>query len=151
MVTIKVSIFWLDKMANAKCNGAGTPGMKSKVVNSPGSPCMANTIFIAVSSVRLLTMFIGITKGGTHIHIHTHIYTHTYTHKYIYTHIYTHKYKHTHTHTYIIHTHIIHTHTYIHTHTNTYKHTRTHTHTHTKREREKKNLLQIARSAQTRV
>ena len=62
-------------MANAKCNGAGTPGMKSKVVNSPGSPCMANTILIAVSSVRLLAMFIGITKGGTHTYIYIHTYT----------------------------------------------------------------------------
>mmetsp|Transcript_40499 Transcript_40499/g.114714 ORF Transcript_40499/g.114714 Transcript_40499/m.114714 type:complete len:214 (-) Transcript_40499:581-1222(-) len=40
----RVSIFWLLRIAAAKLNGAGTPGGKSKVVNSPGSPCMANTI-----------------------------------------------------------------------------------------------------------
>ena len=43
--THKVSIFWLLRMASAKLKGAGMPGMKSKVVNSPGRPCMAKIIW----------------------------------------------------------------------------------------------------------
>mmetsp|Transcript_19602 Transcript_19602/g.52894 ORF Transcript_19602/g.52894 Transcript_19602/m.52894 type:complete len:205 (+) Transcript_19602:1180-1794(+) len=39
-----VSIFWLLRMASPKLKGAGMPGMKSKVVNSPGSCCMAKII-----------------------------------------------------------------------------------------------------------
>mmetsp|Transcript_7136 Transcript_7136/g.21020 ORF Transcript_7136/g.21020 Transcript_7136/m.21020 type:complete len:249 (-) Transcript_7136:402-1148(-) len=39
-----VSIFWLSRIARPKLKGAGMPGMKSKVVNSPGSSCMAKTI-----------------------------------------------------------------------------------------------------------
>mmetsp|Transcript_30764 Transcript_30764/g.52631 ORF Transcript_30764/g.52631 Transcript_30764/m.52631 type:complete len:226 (+) Transcript_30764:1152-1829(+) len=40
----RVSIFWLRRIASPKLNGAGIPGMKSKVVNSPGSSCMAKII-----------------------------------------------------------------------------------------------------------
>mmetsp|Transcript_12365 Transcript_12365/g.40482 ORF Transcript_12365/g.40482 Transcript_12365/m.40482 type:complete len:210 (-) Transcript_12365:500-1129(-) len=39
-----VSIFWFSKIARPKLKGAGMPGIKSKVVNSPGSSCMAKTI-----------------------------------------------------------------------------------------------------------
>mmetsp|Transcript_14460 Transcript_14460/g.30556 ORF Transcript_14460/g.30556 Transcript_14460/m.30556 type:complete len:250 (-) Transcript_14460:388-1137(-) len=39
-----VSIFWLSRIASPKLNGAGMPGMKSKVVNSPGSCCIAKII-----------------------------------------------------------------------------------------------------------
>ena len=39
-----VSIFWLSRIASPKLNGAGIPGTKSKVVNSPGSSCMAKII-----------------------------------------------------------------------------------------------------------
>mmetsp|Transcript_7605 Transcript_7605/g.23166 ORF Transcript_7605/g.23166 Transcript_7605/m.23166 type:complete len:225 (-) Transcript_7605:125-799(-) len=39
-----VSIFWLRRIASAKLNGAGMPGMKSNVVNSPGSSCIAKII-----------------------------------------------------------------------------------------------------------
>mmetsp|Transcript_14414 Transcript_14414/g.33037 ORF Transcript_14414/g.33037 Transcript_14414/m.33037 type:complete len:324 (+) Transcript_14414:769-1740(+) len=39
-----VSIFWLRRMASPKLKGAGMPGTKSKVVNSPGSSCMAKII-----------------------------------------------------------------------------------------------------------
>mmetsp|Transcript_64161 Transcript_64161/g.126782 ORF Transcript_64161/g.126782 Transcript_64161/m.126782 type:complete len:254 (-) Transcript_64161:310-1071(-) len=39
-----VSIFWFIKIARPKLNGAGMPGMKSKVVNSPGSSCIAKII-----------------------------------------------------------------------------------------------------------
>mmetsp|Transcript_11849 Transcript_11849/g.24672 ORF Transcript_11849/g.24672 Transcript_11849/m.24672 type:complete len:307 (+) Transcript_11849:988-1908(+) len=39
-----VSIFWFIRIARPKLNGAGMPGMKSKVVNSPGSSCMAKII-----------------------------------------------------------------------------------------------------------
>mmetsp|Transcript_28872 Transcript_28872/g.57711 ORF Transcript_28872/g.57711 Transcript_28872/m.57711 type:complete len:257 (+) Transcript_28872:666-1436(+) len=39
-----VSIFWFMSMASPKLNGAGIPGMKSKVVNSPGSSCIAKII-----------------------------------------------------------------------------------------------------------
>mmetsp|Transcript_1768 Transcript_1768/g.3837 ORF Transcript_1768/g.3837 Transcript_1768/m.3837 type:complete len:270 (-) Transcript_1768:508-1317(-) len=41
----RVSIFWFLRMASPKLKGAGTPGMKSNVVNSPGSCCMANIIW----------------------------------------------------------------------------------------------------------
>mmetsp|Transcript_25809 Transcript_25809/g.37025 ORF Transcript_25809/g.37025 Transcript_25809/m.37025 type:complete len:262 (-) Transcript_25809:1400-2185(-) len=41
----KVSIFWLLRMARPKLKGAGMPGMKSKVVNSPGSSCIAKIIW----------------------------------------------------------------------------------------------------------
>mmetsp|Transcript_47797 Transcript_47797/g.119457 ORF Transcript_47797/g.119457 Transcript_47797/m.119457 type:complete len:305 (-) Transcript_47797:236-1150(-) len=40
-----VSIFWFSRMASPKLKGAGIPGMKSKVVNSPGSSCMAKIIW----------------------------------------------------------------------------------------------------------
>mmetsp|Transcript_19464 Transcript_19464/g.42294 ORF Transcript_19464/g.42294 Transcript_19464/m.42294 type:complete len:219 (-) Transcript_19464:794-1450(-) len=40
-----VSIFWFMRMARPKLKGAGIPGMKSKVVNSPGSSCMAKIIW----------------------------------------------------------------------------------------------------------
>mmetsp|Transcript_11982 Transcript_11982/g.27166 ORF Transcript_11982/g.27166 Transcript_11982/m.27166 type:complete len:242 (-) Transcript_11982:641-1366(-) len=40
-----VSIFWFRRIASAKFRGAGTPSKKSKVVNSPGSSCMANIIW----------------------------------------------------------------------------------------------------------
>mmetsp|Transcript_15069 Transcript_15069/g.58939 ORF Transcript_15069/g.58939 Transcript_15069/m.58939 type:complete len:242 (+) Transcript_15069:946-1671(+) len=39
-----VSIFWLRRMARPKFKGAGMPLTKSKVVNSPGSSCMAKII-----------------------------------------------------------------------------------------------------------
>mmetsp|Transcript_59291 Transcript_59291/g.144985 ORF Transcript_59291/g.144985 Transcript_59291/m.144985 type:complete len:203 (-) Transcript_59291:740-1348(-) len=39
-----VNIFWLSKIANPKLNGAGIPGMKSNVVNSPGNSCIAKII-----------------------------------------------------------------------------------------------------------
>mmetsp|Transcript_4643 Transcript_4643/g.14806 ORF Transcript_4643/g.14806 Transcript_4643/m.14806 type:complete len:343 (-) Transcript_4643:80-1108(-) len=39
-----VSIFWFSKIARPKLNGAGMPGTKSNVVNSPGSSCIAKTI-----------------------------------------------------------------------------------------------------------
>ena len=39
-----VSIFWLSRIARPKLNGAGIPGTKSKVVNSPGSSCIAKII-----------------------------------------------------------------------------------------------------------
>mmetsp|Transcript_13605 Transcript_13605/g.30005 ORF Transcript_13605/g.30005 Transcript_13605/m.30005 type:complete len:201 (-) Transcript_13605:731-1333(-) len=41
----RVSIFRLVRIASAKCRGAGTPGMKLKVVNSPGNSCIAKTIW----------------------------------------------------------------------------------------------------------
>ena len=40
----RVSIFWLSRIASPKLKGAGMPGTKSKVVNSPGSSCMAKII-----------------------------------------------------------------------------------------------------------
>mmetsp|Transcript_112106 Transcript_112106/g.317508 ORF Transcript_112106/g.317508 Transcript_112106/m.317508 type:complete len:244 (-) Transcript_112106:351-1082(-) len=40
----RVSIFWLSRMARAKLKGAGMPGTKSNVVNSPGSSCIAKII-----------------------------------------------------------------------------------------------------------
>mmetsp|Transcript_8314 Transcript_8314/g.23160 ORF Transcript_8314/g.23160 Transcript_8314/m.23160 type:complete len:248 (+) Transcript_8314:999-1742(+) len=40
----RVSIFWLRRMARPKLRGAGMPLTKSKVVNSPGSSCMAKII-----------------------------------------------------------------------------------------------------------
>mmetsp|Transcript_895 Transcript_895/g.1112 ORF Transcript_895/g.1112 Transcript_895/m.1112 type:complete len:204 (+) Transcript_895:112-723(+) len=40
-----VSIFWFMRMARPKLKGAGIPGIKSKVVNSPGSSCMAKIIW----------------------------------------------------------------------------------------------------------
>mmetsp|Transcript_26766 Transcript_26766/g.61970 ORF Transcript_26766/g.61970 Transcript_26766/m.61970 type:complete len:308 (+) Transcript_26766:878-1801(+) len=40
-----VSIFWFSRMASPKLNGAGIPGIKSKVVNSPGSSCIAKIIW----------------------------------------------------------------------------------------------------------
>mmetsp|Transcript_12757 Transcript_12757/g.32724 ORF Transcript_12757/g.32724 Transcript_12757/m.32724 type:complete len:318 (+) Transcript_12757:495-1448(+) len=43
--SISVSIFWLLRMARPKLKGAGMPGMKSNVVNSPGSSCMAKIIW----------------------------------------------------------------------------------------------------------
>mmetsp|Transcript_4719 Transcript_4719/g.14994 ORF Transcript_4719/g.14994 Transcript_4719/m.14994 type:complete len:289 (-) Transcript_4719:43-909(-) len=39
-----VSIFWFNRIARAKLKGAGMPATKSKVVNSPGSSCIAKTI-----------------------------------------------------------------------------------------------------------
>mmetsp|Transcript_29316 Transcript_29316/g.94222 ORF Transcript_29316/g.94222 Transcript_29316/m.94222 type:complete len:214 (+) Transcript_29316:192-833(+) len=39
-----VSIFWLSRMASPKLNGAGIPGRKSNVVNSPGNCCIAKII-----------------------------------------------------------------------------------------------------------
>ena len=36
----RVSIFWLSRIARPKLKGAGMPGMKSNVVNSPGSSCI---------------------------------------------------------------------------------------------------------------
>mmetsp|Transcript_12835 Transcript_12835/g.12471 ORF Transcript_12835/g.12471 Transcript_12835/m.12471 type:complete len:203 (+) Transcript_12835:1036-1644(+) len=39
-----VSIFWFFKIARPKLKGAGIPGMKSKLVNSPGSSCIAKII-----------------------------------------------------------------------------------------------------------
>mmetsp|Transcript_62525 Transcript_62525/g.148905 ORF Transcript_62525/g.148905 Transcript_62525/m.148905 type:complete len:206 (+) Transcript_62525:820-1437(+) len=39
------SIFWFMRMARPKLNGAGIPGTKSNVVNSPGSSCMAKIIW----------------------------------------------------------------------------------------------------------
>ena len=39
-----MSIFWFNRIAKPKLNGAGMPGMKSNVVNSPGSSCIAKTI-----------------------------------------------------------------------------------------------------------
>mmetsp|Transcript_11256 Transcript_11256/g.46984 ORF Transcript_11256/g.46984 Transcript_11256/m.46984 type:complete len:242 (+) Transcript_11256:1621-2346(+) len=39
-----VSIFWLSRIARPKLSGAGMPSTKSKVVNSPGSSCMAKII-----------------------------------------------------------------------------------------------------------
>mmetsp|Transcript_17060 Transcript_17060/g.25228 ORF Transcript_17060/g.25228 Transcript_17060/m.25228 type:complete len:269 (-) Transcript_17060:357-1163(-) len=41
----RVSIFWFMRMANPKLKGAGIPGMKSKLVNSPGSSCIAKIIW----------------------------------------------------------------------------------------------------------
>mmetsp|Transcript_2601 Transcript_2601/g.6591 ORF Transcript_2601/g.6591 Transcript_2601/m.6591 type:complete len:305 (+) Transcript_2601:854-1768(+) len=41
----RVSIFWFIRMASPKLKGAGIPGMKLKVVNSPGSSCMAKIIW----------------------------------------------------------------------------------------------------------
>lgn len=40
----KVSIFWFFRIASPKLKGAGTPGIKSNVVNSPGSSCIAKII-----------------------------------------------------------------------------------------------------------
>mmetsp|Transcript_106386 Transcript_106386/g.297884 ORF Transcript_106386/g.297884 Transcript_106386/m.297884 type:complete len:231 (+) Transcript_106386:767-1459(+) len=39
-----VSIFWFIRIASPKLKGAGIPGMKSNVVNSPGSSCIAKII-----------------------------------------------------------------------------------------------------------
>ena len=39
-----VSIFWFIRMARPKLSGAGMPFTKSKLVNSPGSSCMAKII-----------------------------------------------------------------------------------------------------------
>mmetsp|Transcript_10796 Transcript_10796/g.30648 ORF Transcript_10796/g.30648 Transcript_10796/m.30648 type:complete len:279 (-) Transcript_10796:344-1180(-) len=39
-----VNIFWFNKMAKAKLNGAGMPLTKSNVVNSPGNSCIAKII-----------------------------------------------------------------------------------------------------------
>ena len=47
-----VSIFWFLRIARPKLNGAGIPGMKSKVVNSPGSSCIANIIWRTVEIFR---------------------------------------------------------------------------------------------------
>ena len=40
----KVNIFWFMIIAKPKLNGAGMPLIKSNVVNSPGSSCMAKII-----------------------------------------------------------------------------------------------------------
>mmetsp|Transcript_27786 Transcript_27786/g.80564 ORF Transcript_27786/g.80564 Transcript_27786/m.80564 type:complete len:225 (-) Transcript_27786:359-1033(-) len=41
----RVSIFWFIKIAKTKFSGAGIPWMKSNVVNSPGSSCIAKIIW----------------------------------------------------------------------------------------------------------
>mmetsp|Transcript_26182 Transcript_26182/g.76788 ORF Transcript_26182/g.76788 Transcript_26182/m.76788 type:complete len:225 (+) Transcript_26182:887-1561(+) len=51
----RVSIFWFDRIARPKLNGAGMPGMKSKVVNSPGSCCMAKIILCTFHCRRSCT------------------------------------------------------------------------------------------------